>query len=419
MPLTDELGGLVLGELRAEGLVGPPSGFAGGYFEAWLSRLAEPQPDLPDHANLHNQAWFSRITEQAHSVLANRQAQALTSSAPDWLLRLIGVCHVTSSTIVTFNYDLLIEAALNTSFVYDWLQRQRATSRHAVRNLPAEPVRAGMFARSPADTFHLIKLHGSLDCWWVGSDATGATIQRDQGWAAFNRDDVSPTESRPPGLVPFMVPPASAKSRFYANPVTRALWQNAAAALGRADTVDLIGYSLPVTDLVATGMLTDRLSGRNADVRVLNPSPAAPIAALKAMGLEPTTLDVELQGYTAEWEADLALTAASELDSLDAELPALVGHHPGNLQALVLQPEGGLAAEDPRPWTPPTRRREPRDAPIATVADVRRVAGAGRLTVRDRDEHRAVIGWRRHLEETGQSNAWAVGLTSWSPPPDR
>lgn len=117
MPLTDDLGRLVLRDLQAEGLSGPAGGFTGGYFEAWLSRLAEPQPDLCEWENLANQAWFSRITEQVRTVLLREQRAVLADAAPGWLLRLVAVLHRTRTTVVTFNYDLLLEAALNSALL--------------------------------------------------------------------------------------------------------------------------------------------------------------------------------------------------------------------------------------------------------------------------------------------------------------
>lgn len=60
----------------------PPHRFTGGYFEAWLSRLAEPQPDLRDDENLHNQAWFVRLTEILREVLVRRQNEVMPSAPP-------------------------------------------------------------------------------------------------------------------------------------------------------------------------------------------------------------------------------------------------------------------------------------------------------------------------------------------------
>lgn len=417
MPLTDELGQQVLDDLRAEGLRGPAGGFEGGYFEAWLSRLAEPQPDLTDDANLHNQAWFSRITEQAWLVLSRRQRAVMAESPPAWLLRLIGLAHRTRATVVTFNYDTLLEAGFNTAFVYDWKQRSLATHWHLVGDLPPEPVRAGTFAREPAETFRLIKLHGSLDCWWVNGDASGATIMRSHGHPMFRHGEPVPLQDRPPGRTPFMVPPASAKSRFYGNPITRALWQHAAQVLGESAEVDLIGYSLPLTDLVTTGMLADRLGGRAVRVRVVNPSPNAPLTALRGLGVAADPFLDDMDAYVDDWEMAVGSGAWPELDALADELPVLVGSSPRNLRA-VLRAGTGLVGEQTRSTFEATQSREAGDAVPVTVGDVRRLPLSGEpLVINDGTAERVVVGWELHATETGYRPQWAVALTAWSPPP--
>jgi hypothetical protein len=87
-----------------------------------------------------------------------------------------------------------------------------------------------------------------------------------------------------PGTSPFIVPPAAAKSAFYNNPVTRELWQSAARALRAADDVVLVGYSIPVTDLVTTGMLADTIS-KDTAVTVVNPCPESVVERLIDLGV--------------------------------------------------------------------------------------------------------------------------------------
>src|SRR5215211_8659648 len=92
MPLTDELGNLVRERIN-EVMVRSPGGFRGGYFEAWLSRLAEPQPDLADHVNASNYGLFLRITEEVHAIIQQRELQVLEDRPPWWLQRLVGLFH--------------------------------------------------------------------------------------------------------------------------------------------------------------------------------------------------------------------------------------------------------------------------------------------------------------------------------------
>jgi hypothetical protein len=76
-----------------------------------------------------------------------------------------------------------------------------------------------------------------------------------------------------PGTSPFIVPPAAAKSAFYNNPLSRELWRSAARALHESTHVAVIGYSIPMTDLVTSGFLADTLANNHAAVTVVNPEP--------------------------------------------------------------------------------------------------------------------------------------------------
>lgn len=417
MPLTDDLGRQVLRDLQAEGLSGPAGGFTGGYFEAWLSRLAEPQPDLREWENLANQAWFSRITEQVRTVLLREQRAVLADAAPGWLLRLVAVLHRTRTTVVTFNYDLLLEAALNSALLAGPDGTGRTTSHDATQDLPPPPPRGGFLSRSAVPTFPLLKLHGSVDCWWVGGDTTGSTIVRQAGLAVFGRDPVPGDARRPPGRSPFIVPPASGKSRFYANPVTRELWQRAAEAIGGAVSVDLVGCSLPPSDLVTTGMLADRLARPDVAVRVVNPSPDAPLAALTAAGVAAAGFDGGVPALVDDLEAGLAVAAWDALAAIGAVgdvegLPVLAGPAAYRSRVVVgLSDSGALLVEDGAEAPNPTRARRDSDPPPLTVRDVRarRRAGAP-LTVDGTGS--VVIGWETRAEQTGYRNLWVVAITA-------
>jgi len=424
MPTTDELGELATEELSDAGVRLPPQGFKNGYFEAWLSRLAEPQPDLRDDENLHNQAWFVRLTQILRDVLASRQEEVMAGSPPWWLRQLIGVAHRQRMTVISFNYDTLFEAAFDASMVTDWARRTRPSAYHLIGDLPPVPVRAGTYGASPADTFRLIKLHGSVDCWWVNGDVTGATINRypagawrhGQPWP----DEQTPDQT-PPGRTPFVVPPAAAKSSFYRNPVTRELWRRAAVALGEADRVALIGYSLPVTDLVTSGMLADRLQGRDVAVDVVNLDPAPPVAALSRLGINALAPEGSVESYVDALEREARQAAIVELADQPERLPILVGTTEGNVAAVTgsTPTEQGmrLEVEAVSGSTAATRRREPGEVTPMTVSDVRRTLREdGGLYVQFPDGHEAgVIGWARLAMQVGSTDEWAVAILSAAP----
>jgi hypothetical protein len=282
VPLTDELGTLVMSQLDEPGY-----DFSGGYFEMWLSRLAEPQPDLREEQNYQNYARFLRIAEALHTVIVERQLHVMAQEPPYWLMRLVGVAQAQKLTAITFNYDTLLEEAVDARRWMHWGRGIIVSAIHVLDGLPPTAV-PSMPASDYVEGFRLLKLHGSIDSYWVSADSTGATINRWAslgGWGAPEAPDSRRRQRELPGRSPFIVPPAAAKSAFYSNPLTRQLWQTAAAALSAADTVTLVGYSLPATDLVNSGMLAERLTDSPTRVEVVNLDPEVVAQRLKLLGI--------------------------------------------------------------------------------------------------------------------------------------
>ncbi len=90
-------------------------------------------------------------------------------------------------------------------------------------------------------------------------------------------DPVTDAERRRelPGHHPFIVPPTAAKSGFYSDPLLRQIWEQGASALRGCARAGLMGYSLPLTDLVTRGLFQDNLrSGFVVDVADAHPRSA-------------------------------------------------------------------------------------------------------------------------------------------------
>jgi hypothetical protein len=283
MPLVNELGEAIL---KRTGRIRQLS--VGGDFEMLLSRLAEWQPDLRDDRNYQNRMLFHEITKTLHSIMTEREAETLRGKPPWWLLRLLGIAHVCRMTLITFNYDTLIEHAVNAYVLYDWEARIHVLAEHILNRTPIlAPGTVGPGTGREPRTFRLAKLHGSLDTFWVPSDRSGATINRQPlgRWGnPIQLDELSRSRYFP-GRSPFIVPPAAAKSTFYDNPISRELWQTAAEALRIADQVAIVGYSLPLTDLVTSGMLAETLGDREVEVDVVNCDPRDVVNRLRFLGV--------------------------------------------------------------------------------------------------------------------------------------
>jgi len=116
MPLTDELGQAALDLLRDQlpprlALTTLPDGLN---FEAWLSQLASDQPYLHDADNAQNQTAFLLFSEAIATILGDRVIEVLETAYPEWLLRLVSTMHHSRATVITFNYDPLIECLVDT-----------------------------------------------------------------------------------------------------------------------------------------------------------------------------------------------------------------------------------------------------------------------------------------------------------------
>jgi hypothetical protein len=151
----------------------PAGGFRGGSFEIWLSRLADEQPYLSVQENLENQALFERFSAAIADVLGDAVQQALAAGCPDWLSELIRVAHQRRATLITFNYDPLIECAVGAGLLFDWGQSSPVFWAEVTGDVPNWPPGPAILAADPADTFRLLKLHGSLNWYWTPRDASG------------------------------------------------------------------------------------------------------------------------------------------------------------------------------------------------------------------------------------------------------
>ncbi|MFG1953915.1 hypothetical protein [Micromonospora sp. NPDC048830] len=336
MPLTDELGEEIRARLPQVRLR-TPRGFRNQYFEAWLSRLAEPQPDLTAADNATNQGLFLEVAQELHRVMQERELLVLHDRPEWWLQRLVGIAHAVRATVITFNYDTLVERAVEYSVLSDWdPSNSQAKSFNLVRDIPPSPNRGGWIVDRGSPSFRLLKLHGSLDNYWVPGDLSGATIQRLPLSGRWGQP-IPPSEQlrreQLPGREPFIVPPAAAKSSFYNNPISRELWQSAARALADADRVALVGYSLPQTDLVASGMLTDTVARANVQVDVVNPDPSSIVRRLENLGIgggNISSIDgrTAIASYTDQLERMVGRQVHALLADADGSRSLMVGTSP-------------------------------------------------------------------------------------------
>ncbi len=432
MPLTDTLGNLVSSRVPAVA-ARSARGFTGGYFEAWLSRLAEPQPDLLDHENQSNHGLFLHVTDNIHTIVAQCQLEVLAGQPDWWLQRLVGLMHTGHSDVITFNYDTLIEHTVEYLHPGQWPVGDIAHAFRLVRDVPPFYRPPGFIRASSADTFRLLKLHGSLDTFWVPGDSSGATIQRWElpgGWGDPQGVDEDRRRQALPGRSPFIVPPAAAKSAFYNNPVTRELWRSAAEALRAADRVALIGYSLPPTDLVTSGMLIDALSGTDTLVDVVNPYPDGIADRLVNLGIPDGNVrrvsgPDPVGDYTDLLEEEAARTITAQLEGADPSRLLVVAtsanraarvtglHRTGDTVALTIEPVTSL-------WTTTRKQNHLTQHEVNTATLLGHLDDGSRVTVDYADGTRAaIVAVGEWHTDTGLGDGhWTVLVPSAMPTPE-
>jgi hypothetical protein len=187
------------------------------------------------------------------------------------LPRLVRVAHRRRATLITFNYDPLVERVVATNLLYDATLREPVAWTEVIGDVPNWPAGSARLAAVPAKTFRLLKLHGSSNWYWTPGDTSGVSLARRSLPGRWGQPAPYTEEERRrelPGREPFVVPPSATKSAFYRNPISRELWRQAGDALRAATRVAFLGYSLPLTDLTVANMIASSLLGNEAEVLV-------------------------------------------------------------------------------------------------------------------------------------------------------
>ncbi|MCL5973330.1 MAG: hypothetical protein M1557_02870, partial [Actinobacteria bacterium] len=303
MPLAGELLVPVLEQLGSD--VEPPCGGEG--FEQWLSRLAESQPYLSADENHIRAATFIKASRAIAEVLTTREQEALKIPLAEWFAKLLFSWHVRQATVITFNYDNLVECGVNSQDL-PRSDRYPVTTGDVLRRLPPVPpqqqsqeseisttVNGGVVSMAGESwhqlepweaTFRLIKLHGSISWYWVPEDITGTTLQRWQDVGKFGSpvgEQSKVIRRHLPGRVPFIAPPSSTKSQYLSNPVIRELWTDAYRALRSAERIFILGYSLPLQDQAAMGLIVEGLGKRTPEIHVVNQSAQKVVGNLSSL----------------------------------------------------------------------------------------------------------------------------------------
>jgi hypothetical protein len=272
----------------------------GGDLESWLSNLANPAPYLSEAEAHFNAGVFSEIaTVIGREIDASEHETLRSEAAPGWLHRLIHICNTVGATIVSFNYDTLIEHA-------------------AFQVGPTEN-------RWPNVAFTLLKVHGSTN-WWRTPGEVGSEIERHPllpGWGFADSGHETSGGER------ILVPPVAVKGSYYEPGLIRREWQQARLALEGATKLFLAGYRLPANDLATTALISQHLKS-DTEVVLVNLDPSEPDAVLKKIWRPASrniagrdSIPTMVAVYDQEVSLELVPTFVAMLETVDGSLPVV------------------------------------------------------------------------------------------------
>lgn len=229
--------------------------------ELLLSSLAVDQPFLNEAQNLHNRALFVDVRAWLAQHVYEAQTRALARLLPEWLRLLVTAWHERQATVVTLNYDTLIEAAVMS-------MQLMGGADQPIRVLPphtyAFPIEgppatwADVSGSKDVETFTLCKLHGSIS-WWGRERGSAEPREVRLARGAFapegcaSWDDVYKVGSA--FGEPLLVPPTLTKSDHFDSYMLRSNWRRAFEGLRQASRIFVLGYSFPLGDTQMVALL--------------------------------------------------------------------------------------------------------------------------------------------------------------------
>ena len=221
--------------------------------EAWLDSLAAPMPYRSEAENTEAAALFLRVAEWLARHLAATEAQAFQIGYPGRLVDLLRHWQANRSTVITLNYDTIIERCVEARS--DGIGvAGGALAANGIRAVPLSPTSAYRGAArlgggSRPDGFRLAKLHGSIDWQYPGGGGRGLPI------FAVDTDQDDEAQRGLAQMVPYIIPPCFTKMPLFDHEIIRQNWYVARQGLQRAEELVVMGYSLPTADTAVVQML--------------------------------------------------------------------------------------------------------------------------------------------------------------------
>lgn len=231
----------------------------------------------------HRSVMYDELVEIIVIMLSMAsQSKADSVSTTDTYTRFALSLVDSETTIITFNYDLLIDTLLmetNKWHRYDGYGVEIPLVDDAMptprTHFPRQPTRLITYSKAT-----LLKLHGSIN-WGsptIFQDKSDAVYQLPVNGGVSIGDFAVQTDVGSPFTMyfkPVLIPPILDKSFWLRNPTFRVLWNMAMEAIDDANTITFIGYSLPVTDFMAEFMFRQGISMHSTETKIVVVDPNA------------------------------------------------------------------------------------------------------------------------------------------------
>jgi len=179
---------------------------------------------------LRNKALFLDASEAIALEIEACTGDVLGHLWPEWLVRFVHYLHDHRCTVVTLNYDTLLERAFQTIELGqdargkpdDYLDRRAL--------FPIAFEATGLGFVTPL-TAAVLKMHGSANWLYSGRSEYFGEPLRYRHLAGWSADDLITSGPELAGRLPLVVPPVADKLGYFQNEAIQYLWSYANAAL--------------------------------------------------------------------------------------------------------------------------------------------------------------------------------------------
>jgi hypothetical protein len=234
----------------------------------------------------HRSVAYDELVELiVHSLSEASEAPPLSAEIKDAYNKFAKHLVTTESTVITFNYDLLLENLLIEIDNWQPYYGYGANIPPAYKAMPTPP-HTFLHQELREDTdmrwrkVTLLKMHGSIN-WGIPtitSDKSEDIFQLPSKGGVSMADFALETEFGAPFAMyfkPVIVPPVLDKSSWLQNRSFRVIWNMAMQSIAQAEDITFLGYSLPTTDFMAEFMFRQGVNLITAERKITVVAPKA------------------------------------------------------------------------------------------------------------------------------------------------